>query len=133
MINAHFSSSDNSTTTDSSKPNVFVAAVPLGPGSKTISEVLKHLSQKDKDKSVYLVGEEKGEGARVSHGCHVAESVTKKNPEVTASNWANAVAGVVGGKAGGKGATSVGNGTDTKKVEDGVEEARQWIEKSLSL
>lgn len=106
-----------------------MTSVPISAGSKAISEAIKHISQKDKDKSVYLVGAEQGEGARVSHGCHVAEAVTKEHKDLTASAWANTVAGVVGGKAGGKGATSVGNGTNVDKVEDGVEEARKYLEK----
>lgn len=42
--------------------------------------------------------------------------------------WSAAVAGALGGKAGGKGATSVGNGTNPDKADEGVEIARQWIE-----
>ena len=58
-----------------------------------------------------------------------AQALTKQHPDLSAASWASAVAGVVGGKAGGKGATSVGNGTEISKVDDGVEEARKWIEK----
>jgi alanyl-tRNA synthetase len=36
---------------------------------------------------------------------------------------------VVGGKAGGKGATSVGSGTDVSKVVEGVEVAVKYLEK----
>ena len=39
------------------------------------------------------------------------------------------MADVLGGKAGGKGAMSVGNGTNPDKADDGVEAARKWIEK----
>lgn len=37
---------------------------------------------------------------------------------------------VIGGKAGGKAGapTAIGNGTNADKVEQGVEEARKWIE-----
>jgi alanyl-tRNA synthetase len=35
----------------------------------------------------------------------------------------------VGGKAGGKGPTSLGSGTSPDKVDDGVEVARQFLEK----
>lgn len=44
-------------------------------------------------------------------------------------SWASEVAKMVGGKAGGKGASSVGNGTNPEKVDEGVEAARKWIEK----
>jgi hypothetical protein len=44
--------------------------------------------------------------------------------------WAAAVTPIIGGKAGGKpGApTAIGQGTNADKVDDGVEEARRWIE-----
>ena len=67
-INAHFAASDSKDTN-----KVFVTSVPVSVGSKAVAEAIKHISQKEKDKSVYLVGKEEGEGARVSHGCHVAE------------------------------------------------------------
>lgn len=44
-------------------------------------------------------------------------------------SWSAAVSEAVGGKAGGKGATSVGNGTNPDKADEGVEVARKWIEK----
>ena len=45
--------------------------------------------------------------------------------------WAAAVTPIIGGKAGGKpGApTAIGQGTNAEKVDEGVEEARRWIEK----
>lgn len=76
---------------------------------------------------MYLLAKEEGEGARVSHGCHVAGEADKAG--LKASEWANAVAGAVGGKAGGKGPTSVGNGTNVEKVDEGVEIARKFLEK----
>jgi alanyl-tRNA synthetase len=44
--------------------------------------------------------------------------------------WASSVTPVIGGKTGGKpGApTAIGNGTNADKVDDGVEEARKFIE-----
>lgn len=44
--------------------------------------------------------------------------------------WASSVTPVIGGKTGGKpGApTAIGNGTNAEKVDDGVEEARKFIE-----
>lgn len=44
--------------------------------------------------------------------------------------WASSVTGIVGGKAGGKpGApTAVGQGTNAHKIDEGIEEARKWIE-----
>jgi alanyl-tRNA synthetase len=46
-----------------------------------------------------------------------------------AREWASAVSVAVGGKAGGKGPTSVGNGTNVDKIDEGVELARKYLEK----
>lgn len=48
---------------------------------------------------------------------------------ITATEWANEVATIVGGKAGGKGNTSQGVGNDPSKVEEAIEHARSFIEK----
>lgn len=47
---------------------------------------------------------------------------------VVASDWANSVAKAVGGKAGGKGPTSVGNGTEVDKIDEGLELATKYLE-----
>jgi alanyl-tRNA synthetase len=46
-----------------------------------------------------------------------------------ASEWASAVAVAVGGKAGGKGPTSIGNGTNVDKIDEGLEIATKFLEK----
>ena len=48
---------------------------------------------------------------------------------MSASEWANAVSCIVGGAAGGKGSTSVGNGTNPEKVDEAVEVATMYLEK----
>lgn len=47
----------------------------------------------------------------------------------SATEWANTVSSIVGGKAGGKGATSIGNGTQPGKVDEAVEAATRYLEK----
>ena len=46
-----------------------------------------------------------------------------------ASVWAAQVVKIVGGKAGGKGNTSTGSGTDTSKVAEGLDAARIYLQK----
>ena len=106
----------------------YVAQVPfeLGSGSKAVPEAIKHIQSKAKDKTIYLIGAVPSDG-KVTHGCHVAEAAGKSG--ASASEWANAVAGAVGGKAGGKGPTSVGNGTNVDKVDEGVQLAREYLER----
>lgn len=100
-----------------------------GQVNKAISEAIKSVSAPKgqlKDKTVYLFSANEAEG-KVVHGCYVAEPLSSKG--AVAAEWAKQVASVVGGKAGGKGATSIGQGTNADKVDAGVEEARKWIEK----
>ncbi|KAK3719006.1 Alanine--tRNA ligase [Vermiconidia calcicola] len=101
-----------------------VLTVPVSAGSKAIQEAIKTISSKQKDKTLYLLG--KSEDGKVVHGCHVSADAQAKGAD--AAKWANEVAGVVGGKAGGKGATSLGQGTNADKVDDAVELARKYLE-----
>jgi len=47
----------------------------------------------------------------------------------SAADWANVVAGAVGGKAGGKGSTSIGSGTQPEKVDEALKLAQEYLEK----
>ncbi|KAF2224319.1 alanyl-tRNA synthetase [Elsinoe ampelina] len=99
--------------------------------SKTIAEVFKTIGGPKsavKDKSVYVVlAEGEGEEGRVVHGCYMAADAREKS-KVDAAAWAGAVGKVLGGKAGGKGATAVGQATEVQKVDGAVEEATKWFE-----
>ncbi|KAF2836360.1 hypothetical protein M501DRAFT_1019154 [Patellaria atrata CBS 101060] len=112
--------------TENKDKSHLVVQVPISANAKAISEAIKHVSTKAKDKSVYLFAADKFEG-KVVHGCHVSENLSKQG--ASANEWANTVAAAVGGKAGGKGATSVGNGTNTDKLEEGLELATKYLEK----
>jgi alanyl-tRNA synthetase len=48
---------------------------------------------------------------------------------LSANEWVAQVAGAVGGKAGGKGSTSVGSGGDVGKINEGVGVAIEHLEK----
>jgi len=54
---------------------------------------------------------------------------TASKSGASASEWANVVSAVVGGKAGGKAPTSIGNGTNVDKVDEAVEAARAYLER----
>ncbi|KAF1968968.1 alanyl-tRNA synthetase [Bimuria novae-zelandiae CBS 107.79] len=96
--------------------------------AKAISEAIKNVAGPKsalKDKAVYLFSA--GEG-KVAHGCYVSEYFKEQGAD--GPQWAGSVTPVIGGKTGGKtGApTAIGNGTNAEKVDDGVEEARKFIE-----
>ena len=97
-----------------------VLSVPVSAGSKAVQEALKTISSKQKNKSVYLLGKADD---KVMHGCYVSSEAQGKGAD--AAKWANTVAGIVGGKAGGKGATSFGQGGEIDKVDEAVEAARK--------
>ena len=48
---------------------------------------------------------------------------------LVASEWTDTISSIVGGKAGGKGATSLGNGTNPERVDEAVEAATKYLEK----
>jgi alanyl-tRNA synthetase len=49
-----------------------VAKIPANSSSKAVAEAIKHVSTKDKDKSVYLIAVD-GASGKVTHGCAVAQ------------------------------------------------------------
>ncbi|KAK1006301.1 Alanine--tRNA ligase [Friedmanniomyces endolithicus] len=99
-----------------------VLCVPVSASSKAVQEAIKTISSKQKDKTVYLLGKAED---KIVHGCFVSDEAQKKG--LDAGKWADDVAGVVGGKAGGKGATSLGQGTQVEKVDEAVEVARKAL------
>ncbi|KAI9834804.1 MAG: Alanine--tRNA ligase [Sarea resinae] len=113
--------------------STLVVRLPIPANAKAVGEALNHVKSKAKDKSVYVFAaddEPVSEDARVAHGCHVSEAAAKKG--ASASEWAKVVCGFVGGKAGGKAPTAIGNGTEVSEVDKAVEAARKYLD-DLSL
>ena len=126
-----------------------IVKIPISANSKAVSEVINHVKTKDKSKTVYVFAADAPdtEDGKVVHGCHVSEVSLYPNPHkpqirfadvdilqeaskkgASSTDWANAVSNVVGGKAGGKAPTSIGNGTKLGMVDEGVEAARRYLE-----
>ncbi|KAL8714807.1 MAG: hypothetical protein Q9220_001320 [cf. Caloplaca sp. 1 TL-2023] len=107
---------------------VFVRRLPgVGANGKAVTEALNAVVKgKNKDKLVYLFAVDDGEGGKVVHGCYVSEEATKAG--ASATSWASHVSNIIGGKAGGKGATCVGNGTEPGKVDEGIQAAMKYLE-----
>ncbi|KAF8424687.1 tRNA synthetases class II (A)-domain-containing protein [Tirmania nivea] len=101
----------------------------ISANNKAISDAL-NAAKKDKkmaDKNILLVAADKGEDAKVVVACLISKEVETKG--ATAADWANEVAVLVGGKAGGKGNTSQGVGNDPSKVDEALEKAIEFISK----
>ncbi|PWY64719.1 hypothetical protein BO70DRAFT_366943 [Aspergillus heteromorphus CBS 117.55] len=101
-----------------------VAKLPISANSKAISESLNYVKSKLPDKSVYVLAASPEQG-RVAHGCYVANSPSEQG--ASASEWAAIVSSAVGGKAGGKGSTSVGNGVNPEKVDEAIILASEYL------
>jgi alanyl-tRNA synthetase len=108
----------------------FVGRLPIGANAKALGEAVKHFQNKDKDKSVYLFGGSKEEGA-VVHGVYVGTHLSSQG--VTAEQWASTVSDVVGGRSGGKEPARQGHGTKPEAIDDGVETATKWLNEKLKL
>ena len=131
------------------KESVAVLRLPISGNSKIVPEVIKHVQSKMKDKSVLVIASDNvstGKEGRVTHGCYVSpvsccfphpdlplEETNQKQSATKAglqsSEWAASVSGVVGGKAGGKQPTAVGNGTETGRVDEALEVATAYLKK----
>lgn len=119
LINSHFEHNKASTS--------FVARISTTSFSaKMVSECVKYIFSKHKDKSVYVFGVD-SVTSTIAHGCSVSQEHESKG--LVASEWAARVTEMVGGKAGGKGATCVGSGIDAGKVDLGVEAAMDHLKK----
>ena len=119
FINTHFEHNNSSKS--------FVARLPVNSSSaKTVSECVKHVSSKHKDKSVYVIGVDSFT-SKVAHGCSVSQEHESKG--LVACEWAAQVVESVGGKAGGKGATCLGSGIDAEGVDKAVDAAVDHLNK----
>ncbi|KAJ6149940.1 Translation elongation/initiation factor/Ribosomal beta-barrel [Penicillium samsonianum] len=103
-----------------------VVQLPISANAKAVSESLNHVKSKMQGKSVYLLAADSEQG-RVSHGCYISQELSDQG--ASASDWAAVVSGTVGGKAGGKGPTSIGNGTNADKVEEAISLAADYLNK----
>ncbi|KAJ5727089.1 hypothetical protein N7493_004909 [Penicillium malachiteum] len=119
-ITSHFQAPENE------KSSWLVVKLPTPASAKAVSESLNHVKSKMQDKNVYVMAVD-SEQTRVSHGCYVSKGLGEQG--ASATEWAAVVSGAVGGKAGGKGQTSLGNGVHADKVEEAVSLAAEYLSK----
>ncbi|KAL4802852.1 alanine--tRNA ligase [Aspergillus unguis] len=101
-----------------------ITKLPISANAKAVSESLTYAKTKLADKAVYVLAPSVDDG-RVAHGCYVPKTVSDQG--ASASEWSTAVSRAVGGKAGGKGPTSIGNGINPDKVDDAIELATEYL------
>lgn len=114
---------------DDEKASFFVSRIDeVNGNSKALSEAISYVKTKLPSKSVYLFSGDAAEG-KVAHGCFVSEEATSKG--VAAGDLGTAVSKIIGGKAGGKGQTVQGSGTEVAKVDEAVAEVTKLLEEKL--
>lgn len=103
-----------------------VTRLPISANPKAVSESLNYVKSKLQDKTVYVLAADLEQG-RVAHGCYVSKALLDQG--ASANDLAAVVSSVVGGKAGGKGSTSIGNGVHPDKTEDAIALASDYLAK----
>ncbi|PUU77344.1 tRNA synthetases class II (A)-domain-containing protein [Tuber borchii] len=103
----------------------FVSKLPISANSKALSDAIKHVQTKAKDKTIYLFAADDDAEGKVVHGCYVAENAGR---QLSAKDLADSISQIVGGKAGGKGATSQGIGNKVDKVDEAVDAAMKALQ-----
>jgi alanyl-tRNA synthetase len=101
-----------------------VVKLPMPASAKAVSESINHVKSKMQGKNVYVLAVD-SEETRVAHGCYVSKELGDQG--ASANDWAAVVSSAVGGKAGGKGSTSIGNGVNTDKVDEAVSLASDYL------
>ncbi|OKL56902.1 Alanine--tRNA ligase [Talaromyces atroroseus] len=106
--------------------STLVTKLPATSNAKVLGESLNFIKSKMADKTVYFIAPDPNQN-KVAHGCHVSKAASELG--VSPSEWASVVSGAVGGKAGGKAPTAIGNGTNVEKVDEGVALATEYLQK----
>lgn len=63
---------------DNTEAKVFVTKLPISASTKILSDVLKHVQTKAKDKAVYIFTDDTD--GKIAHGCHVAVHIPSPSP-----------------------------------------------------
>ncbi|KAJ5986826.1 hypothetical protein N7451_011191 [Penicillium sp. IBT 35674x] len=111
---------------ENEKSSCLVVKLPTPASAKAVSESINHVKSKMQGKNVYVLAVD-AEQTRVAHGCYVSKELGDQG--ASANDWAAVVSSAVGGKAGGKGSTSIGNGVNTDKVDEAVSLASDYLSK----
>ncbi|GMM38577.1 alanine--tRNA ligase [Saccharomycopsis crataegensis] len=118
-VKAHFAAPENA---------YFVKYLDLSANAKLINECITFIKKSHKDKSLYLILGDKSEG-KLAHGCYISNEAIAKG--VVATEAAGVVSKYIGGKAGGKGNTCQGMGTEFGHIDEAVEELSKLFSEKL--
>lgn len=96
--------------------------------AKYVNETINYIKKNNKNKSIYLILGSKADG-KLAHGCYISNEAIAKG--LNATEIANVVSKYIGGKAGGKGNTCQGMGTEFDQVDKAVDEITQLFKEKL--
>lgn len=116
--------------TDKPAPVYFIRRLDVGSQSDFLSESVKTVREKFPEAAVLALSADE-EKKKVTVIAHVPASLNAKG--LKANEWASAVAGIVGGKGGGKAEIGQGAGPDFTKADAAVAEAEKYVKDALKL
>lgn len=111
------------------KASFFVGEIPdISANSKALIEAVNYVKAKLPTKSIYIFA---GEEGKVAHGCFISTDAESKG--LTAQELGVIASKSIGGKAGGKGSTVQGSGTETSKIGEAVSELELLLKNKLII
>ncbi|KAF9189393.1 Alanine--tRNA ligase [Haplosporangium sp. Z 767] len=110
---------------------VFVALLDVGSNTKATSAVVTHVKSQLKNKAAYVFSVDESNG-KVSHACVVGQEILNSGRGLKATEWADVVVKVIGGRKGGKDDSAQGAGEHADKVQEALDVAKQFAEMKLN-
>jgi len=116
--------------TEAGSPNtMIVASLELGSDRKALESAMSVITKACPSKAVMLISPDEDAG-RASVMAGVPKALIERG--FKAGDWVKAVAGVMGGKGGGRPDTAQGSGSDLTKLDEAVKEARHFAARASS-
>lgn len=109
---------------------VFVSLLDVGSNTKATGAVVTHVKTQLKDKAAYVFSVDHSSG-KVSHACVVGQELLNGG-KLKATEWADVVVKVIGGRKGGKDDSAQGAGEHVEKVQEALDLAKQFAELKLN-
>ncbi|KAG0077274.1 Alanine--tRNA ligase [Podila epicladia] len=109
---------------------VFVSLLDVGSNTKATGAVVTHVKTQLKDKAAYVFSVDHSSG-KVSHACVVGQELLNDG-KLKATEWAEVVVKVIGGRKGGKDDSAQGAGEHVEKVQEALDLAKQFAELKLN-
>ena len=111
--------------------SVFVSLLDVGSNTKATGAVVTHVKTQLKDKAAYVFSVDESTG-KVSHACVVGQDLLNSGKGLKATEWAEVVVKVLGGRKGGKDDSAQGAGEHPEKVQEAIDLVKQFANLKLN-